>query len=107
MKVRVRYRQKYSMCVFRLFRIIELKPNNLIFKKRIKTEVLNTYDMSTEAYMQGVRRILNYSKEELTKIVATTISEKLSDPFSLTEEIREFDIELDIDLESKTIEGGD
>lgn len=98
MKVRVKYKQECSLGVYRLFRIIELKPDNLIFKQRVKTEVYNMLCKSKEEYVRGVREILNYSKAKLKREVKKVIIEECFGMEGISREIKDYNIELDIDL---------
>lgn len=96
MKIRVRYRQKYSMGLHTLVRIIDLQPDNLIFKNRVKQNIVNSMGISIEEYMSHVERILNYSEEELIEKIQPIINKHLILPDKLSKKIMDYDIELDV-----------
>lgn len=98
MKVKVKYKQKLkALGVYGFYRIIELKPDNKIFKNKIETLLFSTFKMSEIDYQYAVRQYLSLSKERVLKTVKPIIREHMTNLNNLNEEIEGYEIELDID----------
>lgn len=97
LKVKVRYKQKHiCLGIYTLYRIIDLSPNKKIFTKKIEKRICSTAECSRIEYCDKVRQVLSLSKKQLAEQITPDIYEYMSDPSMLDNDIKDYEVEIDI-----------
>lgn len=86
------------MGVYTLVRLIDFKPDNLIFKNTVKQNIVSTINRRVSNYMYHVKKVLDYSEDEIIEEIQPLIDKHLMLPLGISGKIRDFSMEIDVNV---------